>query len=570
VKNKYFRAISGHRDAGQTACPGRYLYAKLPSIRKWAQSIQNKAQTPAQPKPKPTPFTSPTQTPLAAKAQPKGMTFPATRNLTAGTNPDLALLDSAGKVSILPNGGQTGYRSRVSTSGNWKSMNLVSAVGDVTGDGKGDVLGRIPGSGNSRVYAGTGGGHVRPTGVALTTAFRSARSVVAARDWDGDGRNDVIMRTDANSRLWLVRGLGSGKFAAPKQLAGSHWADYTSIAATGDLNRNGQPDLVGLHKNGHLYFISGTKQGTLAAAKDVRDVGTAYTSVLGSGDMTGDGIGDVAARQRTGGGISILSGNGSGGFGDTLGTFIGATTVKSLSGARMDGSSHSDLVGLDSTGTKLVMVLHNGLKNVNPLVRTNVTVPGATQLLTAGDWNRDGKHDLITRESGGDRLLLRIGKGNGQYAAGVLMDVGWKPFTYLAAVGDVTGDKNPDLLGAKAAAGPFTIFPGNGKASFLAPTKAPSSLRTFNQIGAGSWAPTSAKPTYIGSDGSFVPVLGSIGEDPAAYNWVVGPGDVDGKGGADLIVRGSSGALWLIPGKDKGFGPRRLIGSGYGAYRLGG
>ena len=45
VKNKYFRAISGHRDAGQTACPGRYLYAKLPSIRKWAQSIQNKAQT---------------------------------------------------------------------------------------------------------------------------------------------------------------------------------------------------------------------------------------------------------------------------------------------------------------------------------------------------------------------------------------------------------------------------------------------------------------------------------------------------------------------------------------------
>ncbi len=45
VKNKYFRAISGHRDAGQTACPGRYLYAKLPSIRKSAQSIQNKAQS---------------------------------------------------------------------------------------------------------------------------------------------------------------------------------------------------------------------------------------------------------------------------------------------------------------------------------------------------------------------------------------------------------------------------------------------------------------------------------------------------------------------------------------------
>ena len=29
----HFQAINGHRDAGQTACPGRYLYAKIPEIR---------------------------------------------------------------------------------------------------------------------------------------------------------------------------------------------------------------------------------------------------------------------------------------------------------------------------------------------------------------------------------------------------------------------------------------------------------------------------------------------------------------------------------------------------------
>ena len=33
VTKRYLPAINGHRDVGQTACPGRYLYAKIPTIR---------------------------------------------------------------------------------------------------------------------------------------------------------------------------------------------------------------------------------------------------------------------------------------------------------------------------------------------------------------------------------------------------------------------------------------------------------------------------------------------------------------------------------------------------------
>ncbi len=44
VKNRYLHAINGHRDVGQTACPGRYLYAKIPYVRALAQKYQNAAQ----------------------------------------------------------------------------------------------------------------------------------------------------------------------------------------------------------------------------------------------------------------------------------------------------------------------------------------------------------------------------------------------------------------------------------------------------------------------------------------------------------------------------------------------
>src|SRR6478609_4502602 len=50
VKTRYLHAINGHRDVGQTACPGRYLYAQIPDIRTAAQRIQNSAQSTA-PKP---------------------------------------------------------------------------------------------------------------------------------------------------------------------------------------------------------------------------------------------------------------------------------------------------------------------------------------------------------------------------------------------------------------------------------------------------------------------------------------------------------------------------------------
>ena len=45
VKNGWLPAINGHRDVGSTACPGRYLYAKLPTVRTMARSVQNGAQS---------------------------------------------------------------------------------------------------------------------------------------------------------------------------------------------------------------------------------------------------------------------------------------------------------------------------------------------------------------------------------------------------------------------------------------------------------------------------------------------------------------------------------------------
>ena len=55
VASRYFRAINGHRDAGQTACPGQYLYSRIPDIRRKAAAIQRSGGSTTTPTPTPTP-----------------------------------------------------------------------------------------------------------------------------------------------------------------------------------------------------------------------------------------------------------------------------------------------------------------------------------------------------------------------------------------------------------------------------------------------------------------------------------------------------------------------------------
>jgi hypothetical protein len=576
VKDRYLQAINGHRDVGQTACPGRYLYAKIPAIRVATQALQNKAQAPVDPVnepmiPAPSGVPSPTQAPGAAAAQP-AISFPARSNVAGSAWPDLLVLrPTTGIIQVVPTEGVLDYTTRVVTSGAWSRMSAIAAVGDLTGDGRSDVLAKNGRTGVARVFPGDGRGHVT-SGIAPTTAFKGISRIVGVRDFSRDGRNDVMGISRKTGSLMLFRGAGHGTFRAPVRLR-TNWP-FGHTVGVGDLNGDGQPDLAGTLGAAGVYLIPGARRGkALGTAVRLTTASATVSALYGWGDLNGDKRADLMVR--TGTRTTMYAGTGGNRLGQVYGPFNGLGGLASASLAPMAGTGAADMVGRDAAG-RLVVVVNNGRRNTSLPLGSNLAQPGASQVLNVGDWDRDGRSDVVVRKSANDLLVLFPGLGNGRFGRPRSLGTGWKPITLLSAVGDVTGDGYPDLMGRNAT-GPMTIFPGAGTNAFKAPVLAPSSMRTYHLIGPHAWSANGA--VFASGNGTFVPVTGTdpvsalrMANDGAApsYDTYVGVGDANGDGVKDLLARERrTGIIWLLPGKTSGgFAPRMWVANGYAGYQL--
>ncbi|MFF5014727.1 FG-GAP repeat domain-containing protein [Streptomyces sp. NPDC001165] len=148
------------------------------------------------------------------------------------------------------------------------------------------------------------------------------------RDYAGsDGIGELLTLTSSGA-LSIQKGDGKGGFLG--KVTGSGWATSVKAVPFGDLDGDGRGDLLVQDKSNKLWRYSGTASGTFKARVKIFDNwGSSYNTVIGVGDITGDGLADLVARD-TSGALWRTNGTGKGSFGARTKIGTGWGTYKGL------------------------------------------------------------------------------------------------------------------------------------------------------------------------------------------------------------------------------------------------
>lgn len=246
-------------------------------------------------------------------------------------------------------------------------------------DGAADLL-TLNSSGTLTFQQGTGKGTF--SGKESGGGWSSKVLAVPFGDLDGDRCNDVLVRmSDGSLRGYKVKCGLAPQPSMGYQKLGTGWNAYDVLTSPGDLTGDERADLLARRAStGDVYLFAAKSDGTLAAAKKIRSGWTGYTKLVGAGDLNGDGIGDVLARDRAGT-LYRYNGAGNGLLKDRVKVFSAW------------GATYNAVVGV-------------------------------------GDITGDGRNDLVERDTAGN-LYRNAGDGKGSFGARVKISGGWQGYKGL-------------------------------------------------------------------------------------------------------------------------------------------
>jgi hypothetical protein len=329
-------------------------------------------------------------------------------------------------------------------------------VCDIDEDEHADILTANSESDDVSVLMGDGAGGFRPP-AASPVPTGIASHLIACDDLTGDGHPDVAVTSHDSHDVVILPGDGTGGLDAAVSLrvpALEAGEPHNHGLLAVDLDEDGDLDIVTTNQaEGSVSVLrsgggSGGGGGFAPAPGSPFSVGR-MPYLPAAGDVDGDGHLDLAIPNARDDDVTILLGKTDGSFSGAPGSPYPVESRPYFAGlADLDGDSRLDLVTSHAETSLLTILIGDGTGGFVPAPGSPVDAENRGYKVSFGDVNLDGHTDLIT--SGGCGVAVLLGDGQGAFAPAPGSPFATGNGSWSLAVADVDSDGDLDIVTANS------------------------------------------------------------------------------------------------------------------------
>ncbi|CAF3154083.1 unnamed protein product [Rotaria sp. Silwood2] len=373
---------------------------------------------------------------------------------------------NSGNVGILLGCGNASFGAMMTYPTGIGSFPTGLAVNDFNSDGRIDIAAADYGTDNVIVLIGYGNGSFASM-MYFSTGDNSRPFSVAIADLNRDGCLDIAVANSGSDTVGILIGYGNGNFATIMTYSTGD-GSYPVAIIISDLNKDNCLDIVVVNQNtGNIGILLGYGNGSLASqvTYSIGRYGSPWSTVVS--DLNNDGTLDIATANYNLNSIGLFSGYGNGTFRKMVAYSTGTGSLpRYVTVGDMNNDNRLDII-MVNYGTNDV-IIYFGYKNGvyyegKPYSIGNEAGPIS---LAIGDFNNDGRSDFVVANLMADEIGVFLGYGSELFGSLVTYDVGSGSQPRTAAIGDFNSDGKSDIVVANYGTNNVAILLGDGYTNF--------------------------------------------------------------------------------------------------------